>query len=73
MPTASMTARTGPPAITPVPSGAGISSTLPVPNTPVTSWGMVVSRVEMVTMCFLASSTPLRMASGISVAFPCRS
>ena len=33
----STTARTAPPAITPVPSGAGLSRTRPAPNAPVTS------------------------------------
>ena len=42
MPAASTTARTAPPAITPVPSGAGLSRTRPAPNSPMTSWGMVV-------------------------------
>src|SRR5580704_15109444 len=36
IPTAVITARTGPPAITPVPSGAGFSSTSPLPNRPST-------------------------------------
>ena len=37
----SMTARTGPPAITPVPWEAGLSSTLPAPKWPVTGCGRV--------------------------------
>src|ERR1700683_4125092 len=36
IPAACTTARTGPPAITPVPSGAGFSSTRPAPNRPST-------------------------------------
>src|SRR5574340_726789 len=36
-----MTARTAPPAMTPVPSGAGFSSTMPEPKRPSTAWGMV--------------------------------
>src|SRR5579863_252761 len=43
IPAACTTARTGPPAITPVPSGAGLSSTMPLPNRPSTWCGMVVS------------------------------
>src|SRR5258708_11507707 len=34
------------------------------------SWGMVVPTRGTVIMCFLASSTPLRMASGTSQALP---
>ena len=41
MPAAVMTARTAPPAMTPVPSEAGLSSTAPAPNRPVTVWGML--------------------------------
>src|SRR5579859_7655265 len=36
IPQACTTARTGPPAMTPVPSGAGLSSTNPAPNRPST-------------------------------------
>ena len=42
MPAASMTARTGPPAIMPVPGAAGLSRTAPAPYLPTISWGMVV-------------------------------
>ena len=42
MPAASRTARTAPPAMTPVPSPAGLSSTRPAPKWPSTSCGMVV-------------------------------
>ena len=72
MPAASMTARTGPPAITPVPEGAGFSSTRPAEKTPVTSWGMVVPDMATVIMFFLASSMPfangLRDLSGLAQA-----
>src|SRR5579864_5027790 len=34
------------------------------------SWGMVLPTMGTVIMCFLASSTPLRMASGTSPALP---
>ena len=43
MPAASRTARTVPPAMTPVPSPAGLSSTRPAPKCPSTSCGMVVA------------------------------
>src|SRR2546422_7587784 len=42
MPADSTTARTAPPAMRPVPSGAGFSSTLPEPNLPITSRAIVV-------------------------------
>jgi len=42
IPAASTTARTAPPAMMPVPSGAGFSSTLPAPNLPVMVCGTVV-------------------------------
>ena len=38
IPASSRTARAGPPAMIPVPSGAGISSTLALPYSPVTPW-----------------------------------
>ena len=41
MPAHSSTARTGPPAMTPVPVAAGLSSTRPAPCEPTTSCGMV--------------------------------
>src|SRR5262249_51590207 len=69
-PASSTTARTPPPAMTPVPSDAGLSSTSPAPNRPVTSNGMVPSTSGTSTMSFLAFSMPLRMASGTSFALP---
>src|SRR6266540_3717926 len=42
MPAASTTARTGPPAMTPVPGAAGLSSTTPAPSWPITACGIVV-------------------------------
>src|SRR3984893_3194439 len=42
MPAEVITARTAPPAITPVPSGAGFSSTMPDPKRPNTMCGMLV-------------------------------
>ena len=42
MPAHSTSARTGPPAMTPVPGAAGFSSTRPAPASPITSCGIVV-------------------------------
>ena len=42
MPATSTTARTGPPAMTPVPSEAGFRRTRPAPNSPTTWYGMVL-------------------------------
>src|SRR5699024_258143 len=70
MPAASMTARTGPPAIMPVPGAAGLSSTAPAPYLPTISWGMVVPLVAILCIFFLAAASPLRMASGTSPALP---
>src|SRR5579859_1099195 len=65
-----MTARTAPPAITPVPSGAGLSSTIPDPKRPSTVCGMELCVRLTRTRFFLADSIPLRMACGTSLAFP---
>ena len=70
MPAVSTTARTGPPAITPVPSEAGLSSTRPEPNSPSVSCGIVVPLRGTWTMFRLAISIPLRMATGTSFALP---
>ncbi len=70
MPTASTTARTAPPAITPVPGAAGRSSTSDAEKRPRDSKGMVVPSSGASITRFLASSTPLRIASGTSAAFP---
>ena len=70
IPASSTTARTGPPAITPVPAGAGFKNTLPAPQTPVIWWGIVVSMIGTLIKFFLASSTALLIASGTSIAFP---
>ena len=70
IPAASTTARTAPPAITPVPGGAGFSSTLPAPKTPMTSCGIVLPDMVIVVTFFFASSMPLRIASDTSPAFP---
>ena len=70
MPAASTTARTPPPAMTPVPGEAGLSSTRPPPYSPMTSCGMVLSRTATLTRDFLADSEALRMASETSFALP---
>src|SRR5579864_4414228 len=69
-PTEVITARTAPPAITPVPSGAGFSSTRPEPNVPSTACGIeVLLRLTRIRF-FLADSIPLRIACGTSLALP---
>src|SRR5438876_948456 len=70
IPAASSTARTDPPAMTPVPSDAGRNSTFDALKYPMTSWGIVVLRSGISINCFFASSTAFRMASGTSAAFP---
>src|SRR6266849_5491676 len=57
-----MTARTAPPAMTPVPSGAGFSSTRPEPNRPSTRCGIVVCVRLTRIKFFFADSSPLRIA-----------
>jgi hypothetical protein len=54
MPAASTTARTGPPAITPVPGAAGFIKTFAALKSAVIAWGIVESR--------LGTSTRLRRA-----------
>src|SRR5258705_11728756 len=58
MPHDSTTARTAPPAMSPVPSGAGFSSTLPEPNFPTTICGIVVPRSGTLIRFFLAPPIP---------------
>ena len=65
-----MTARTGPPAITPVPGAAGFIRTSPAPNFPTISCGMLVPFSGIWMRFFLASSMPLRIASGTSPDLP---
>src|SRR5271166_726162 len=69
-PTDVITARTAPPAITPVPSGAGFSSTIPEPKRPSTVCGTVVCVRLILIRFFFADSIPLRMACGTSFALP---
>src|SRR4051812_31993690 len=70
MPASSSTARTPPPAITPVPSEAGLRNTLPEPNSPVTVWVMVEPCFGTRKRFFFARSTPFWIASGTSLALP---
>src|SRR3954470_3177960 len=70
MPAHSSTARTGPPAMTPVPALAGLSSTTPAASSPCTGCGMVAAIRGTLKKFFLASSTPLAMAAGTSLALP---
>src|SRR6476659_8856437 len=70
MPAHSSTARTGPPAITPVPGAAGRSMTTPAAFSPWTGCGIVPWIRGTLKKCFLASSTPLAIAAGTSLALP---
>src|SRR5689334_7227745 len=70
MPAHSSTARTGPPAMTPVPGLAGLSSTTPAASSPCTVCGIVLAILGTRKKCFLASSTPLAIAAGTSFALP---
>src|SRR5262249_39420905 len=70
IPHACTTARTGPPAMTPVPSEAGFSMTRQDPNRPSTWCGIVFSSRWIRRRFFLAASIPLRIAEGTSLALP---
>src|SRR6185436_5426072 len=70
MPAHSSTARTGPPAITPVPGAAGRSRTTPAAFSPCTGCGIVPWLRGTLKKFFLASSTPLAIAAGTSLALP---
>src|ERR1051326_2011750 len=70
IPADSRIARTGPPAMRPGPSEAGLRRTLPAPYWPTVAWGMVVPFMAIFTMFFLAISMPFLMAAGTSLAFP---
>ena len=69
-PPSSSTARTPPPAMTPVPSLAGRSMTLAAPNLPMISCVIVVPCCGIVKRFFFASSTAFEIASGTSRALP---
>ena len=68
-PAASSTARTGPPAITPVPGAAGRKRTLPAPQRPMISCGSVPFWIGTFTMFLRACSNDFRIASATSFAF----
>jgi hypothetical protein len=51
IPAHSTSARTAPPAITPVPGAAGLSSTTPAPSSPVTWCGIVVPSSTRTLAC----------------------
>ncbi len=70
MPASSSTARTPPPAMTPVPGEAGFSSTWPEPKMPTTGWVIVEPCFGTRYRFFLACSTPFWMAIGTSLALP---
>src|SRR5918994_812975 len=70
MPAHSSTARTGPPAMTPVPGAAGRSRTTPAAFSPWTGCGIVPWLRGTLKKFFLASSTPLAIAAGTSLALP---
>src|SRR5947208_2878763 len=64
MPATSTTARTAPPAITPVPSDAGLSKTSPAPNRPSASCGIEpLMRGILNRFFFACSGQPLRHAA----------
>ena len=69
-PADSRTARTAPPAMMPVPSGAGFSNTRPAPKRPTTRCGIVVPARGTRSNAFLAASMPFLMADGTSLALP---
>src|SRR3954451_20670902 len=70
MPAHSRTARTGPPAVTPVPGDAGRSRTTPAAFSPWTGCGIVPWMRGTRKKLFFASSTPLAIAAGTSLALP---
>ena len=70
IPAHSSTARTGPPAITPVPGLAGFSRTTPAEASPVTVCGIVPPILGTRKKSFFAASTPLAIAAGTSLALP---
>src|SRR5829696_4931862 len=69
-PAHSSTARADPPAITPVPGEAGRSRTTPAAFSPCTGCGIVPWIRGTAKKCFFASSTPLAIAAGTSLALP---
>src|SRR3954447_7273887 len=70
IPASSSTARTPPPAITPVPGEAGFRKTRPDPKMPVVWWVIVEPWRGTRNRFFFARSTPFWIASGTSLALP---
>ena len=70
MPASSSTARTPPPAITPVPAEAGLSSTRDAEWTPTVWWVMVEPCIGTSMRLRRARSTPFWIATGTSLALP---
>ena len=70
MPADSTTARTAPPAMMPVPSGAGLSSTDPAPNRRAPDAESSYPLIGTRTSAFLAASIAFLMADGTSFALP---
>src|SRR3954451_23995209 len=70
MPASSSTARTPPPAITPVPGEAGFRKTRPEPKMPIVWWVIVEPCLGTRKRFFFARSTPFWIASGTSFALP---
>ena len=69
-PADSMTARTPPPAMTPVPGDAGRSRTLVAPHCPHTRWGTVPPTMGTFTISLRACSLAFWIAGGTSRALP---
>ena len=70
MPAHSSTARTGPPAMTPVPGLAGRRRTTPAASSPWIGCVMVPPTRGTRKKFFFASSTPFAIAAGTSLALP---
>src|SRR5436190_13556675 len=70
MPADSTTARTAPPAMMPVPSGAGFNSTDPAPKWPCTGCGIDDPAIGARTSAFFAASIAFLIAEGTSFALP---
>ena len=64
MPAHSTTARTGPPAMTPVPGDAGFSRTTAAESSPITSWMIVWPTIGTWKKLRFASSIPFWIAAG---------
>ena len=70
IPANSKIARTGPPAITPVPGGAGLSNTMAALNFSTIWWGMVSLLILRESFFFLAAVKVLLWALGPSFPLP---